>query len=303
MTSPTENGRPPGGQSVDLRHGVIYMCLGVTLCFPVMNALAKLLMEAYPIPQVIWARFAGHLVVMILIFGPRNGWGLVRAKHPIIQLSRSALIMGATVFYFIALHFISQPTAAVIGFTGPLVVVILSIPILGEQVGLRRWAAVFAGFVGAVIIIRPGLGVMHWAAMLVLGTAFCYALYQVLTRKVSFADAPQTSNFYTGLVGFLVLSAVLPFDVRWPDSGAHVAAFAGLGVLGAIGHYFVVKAYEFGPASVISPFGYFQLIGATVVGYSVFGDFPDAVTWLGAAVIVASGLYIIHREAVHQPER
>ncbi|HJM51320.1 MAG TPA: DMT family transporter [Alphaproteobacteria bacterium] len=300
MNLATENGRPPGGQGVDLRRGIIYMCLGVTLCFPVMNALAKLLMESYAIPQVIWARFAGHLVVMILFFGPRHGWGLLRTKHPAIQLARSALIMGATVFYFIALHFISQPTVAVIGFTGPLVVVILSIPILGEQVGARRWAAVFAGFVGAVIIIRPGLGVMHWAAILVLGTAFCYGFYQVLTRRISGADAPETSNFYTALVGFLVLSAVLPFDFSWPQNGSHLAAFAGLGTLGAVGHYFVVRAYEFGPASVISPFGYFQLIGATVVGYGVFGDFPDTVTWLGAAVIVVSGLYIIHREAVQQ---
>src|SRR3546814_485918 len=311
--------------------------------------------------------------LMMAMFMPSRGLGLLRASRPGVHIVRSLLMFLSTVCFFTALRWIGVPTATAINFTGPLIVTALAAPMLGEAVGPRRWAAVAVGFAGAMIIIRPGGAETHWAMLLVLGTATSYALYQIMTRKTSTADTPETSITYIAIVGavlsslvvpfawltphpalpvglfcllgligglrhyFTILpfhlgkaalpapfpfapadtpetsityiaivgavlsSLVVPFDWVTPHSALHVVLFCLLGLIGGIGHYFIIRAFQLGEASLLAPFAYGQLIMVTILSWLVFGTLPDLWTFVGAGVIVASGLYITYRES--RPKR
>lgn len=275
---------------------ILFMALAINL-FPFMNVSVRFLSQDYPTTQILWARYAGHLLFMILMFMPRRGVSLFRASRPGIHVIRSLLMFVSTICFFTALRYIEVPTASAINFTSPLIVTALAMPLLGEQVGIRRWLAVAAGFAGALIIIRPGGAETHWAMLLVLGTAFSYALYQIFTRKFAAADSPETSITYISFVGALLSTLALPFDFKLPADAVDALLFLGLGFIGGIGHYFVIKAFQHGEASVLAPFNYGQLVMATLLTFLVFGTFPDAWTFIGAAVIIASGLYITYRES------
>jgi drug/metabolite transporter (DMT)-like permease len=186
--------------------------------------------------------------------------------------------------------------ATAVSFTSPLLVAVLAAPVLGERVGVAQWVSIAVGFTGALIVIRPtGEGASPYA-FLVLGSAVCYALYQLLTRRVAGVDAPETSVTYSALAGTLVLSTLVPFVWQTPGQLSHWFMLAMLGLLGAAGHYCVARALLWAPASIISPFHYVQLIWAAALGYLVFGDVPSGWTWLGAAIIAGSGLSIVVRE-------
>jgi drug/metabolite transporter (DMT)-like permease len=288
-----------GMPAISNLRGILYMC-GAVAMFPFLNATVKLLGESYPVPQLVWMRYAGHLVFMLIVFLPGHGAALFRTAHPQVQWTRSLLLLGSTSLYFTALFYIPLTTAATISFINPFIVTALSVPILAEVVGPRRWAAVVVGFIGAMIIIRPGFEGFHWAMLLVMANATCYAFYQVLTRRIAGTDSPATTITYTALIGALLCSFVGPFYWVWPESAWHWVLFASLGFTGGFGHLLVVKAYQYGQASVISPFGYGQLVGATVLGYLMWNDFPDLWTWVGAAIIVACGSYIAYRDGVKQ---
>lgn len=295
---PSGTAAPPAPARAGNRDTMIaFLFMGVSITvLPFMNVAAKFLSVDYPTTMVLWARYTGHLVFMMAMFMPRRGLGLLRASRPGVHIVRSLLIFVSTVCFFTALRWIDVPTASAINFTGPLIVTALAAPMLGETVGPRRWAAVAVGFAGAMIIIRPGGADTHWAMLLVLGTAFSYALYQIVTRKTSTADTPETSITYIAVVGAVLSSLVVPFEWVTPHSAIDVGLFCSLGVIGGIGHYFIIRAFQLGEASLLSPFAYGQLIMATVLSWLVFGTFPDLWTFVGAGVIVASGLYITYRE-------
>jgi drug/metabolite transporter (DMT)-like permease len=276
--------------------GIGFMLLAVSF-FPCLNASVKFLSGDYPTIQILWARYAGHLIYMLILFAPRHGWAIFVSRRPGIQLSRSLLLLASTAFYYTALRYVSQPTAAAINFTSPFMVALLAIPILGERVGPRRWIAIAVGLLGALVIIRPGGGAIHPAAFLVLGTAFTYGLYQVLTRKIAAQDKNATTIVYTAFVGFAVMSVLLPFDYAVPTRPVDWMVFFAPGFFGALGHYFLIRSYECAPAAVISPLNYGQLVGSVILGYLIFGDFPDLWTWVGSAIIIAGGLYLIRGEA------
>lgn len=278
------------------------MCIAV-FSFPFMNASVKYLSAEIDTPMIVWVRYAGHFLFMLIVFLPGRGMRLFRTRNLKVQVLRSLLLLTATVCYFIALQFVPLTTAAIIGFTSPFIVTALSPSILGEQLGWRRWAAVGAGFAGALIIIRPGSGGMHWAGFLVLGTAACYALYQVLTRKLAGHDDAATTITYTALVGAIITSLVVPFYWQSPQSFKQVLLFLAIGFIGGFGHYFVVKAFQYGQASVLAPLVYGQLLGATLLGYWLFGDLPDAWTWVGSGIIISCGLYIGYREGLKSRKR
>lgn len=282
--------------------GILYMCLATVLLFPSLNAIVKYLGSEYSVWEVIWARSLGHMLVMIALCAP--GRGVIRvfaSRRPLLQLARSALQVGAMFCFLIALTHIPLATVTVIIFTAPLLVVALSVPLLGERVGPRRWLAVIVGFIGALIIIRPGAQVVHWATFLALGSVCFYALFQILTRKLAAYDDTRTTAVYTVIMPLIVSSGIAPFDLAMPTGGLDWLLFVGLAVTGGLSHYFLIKAYETGEASVISPFDYGQMIGATVLGYLIWRDFPDVWTWVGTGVIVASGLYVAHRETRRAP--
>ena len=283
-----------GGDSVT--RGVLYMCVGAAI-FPILNASVKYLGQRYPMPELFVARYLGHVIYSLIAFLPWHGRALFRTTRPKVQALRAVLLFGASACYFLGLLTVELPTASAIAFVGPIIVTALSVPMLGERVGLRRWTAVTVGFAGALIIIRPGANVAHWGAVLVLLDALCYAIYQVLSRKVGSHDPAQVSITLAGIGGLLLAALTLPFgSLKLPMNLLDLGLFFTLGLWGLLGHYFVTKAYQWSRASIIAPIGYGELVGSTLLGFLVFGEFPDRWTWLGAGIIVASGLYITYRE-------
>jgi drug/metabolite transporter (DMT)-like permease len=287
-----------GGNSV-LR-AVGYMCLAAVF-FPILNASVKYLGQRYPITEVFFTRYLGHCIICLGLFLPRYGRALFATSRPGVHALRASLLFAASTLYFLGVQTIDLPTAAAVSFAGPIFVTAFSVPLLGEKVGRRRWTAVLTGFLGALVIIRPGTALMQWGAVLVLADALAYGLYQILSRKVGSIDPAYTSITLAGLGGFLLSSLLLPFfPIRLPDNAVDLAVFAAIGLWGLLGHYFVIKAFQWGRAAVVAPVGYVELIGATLIGWFVFAEFPDGWTWLGAAIIVGSGLYITLRERTLQ---
>lgn len=262
------------------------------LLFSLMGGAGKLLGQDYSPLQVSWARAFGHLVFMLAAFLPRFGLGVLRARRPGVQITRAALLTTSNVVYFMAITFIPLATAASISLTGPLIVALLAWPMLGERTTPGRAVALVVGFLGVLVVIRPGADVFHPATLLVLLNALSYALYQLLTRRVAGIDSPETSALWSCFVGAAGLLVVLPFVGEWPHYLRDFLLFCALGLLGGTGHYLVARGLTYAGANVVTPFQYFQLITSVLVGWTLFADFPDAMDWLGAAIIIASGLYI-----------
>jgi drug/metabolite transporter (DMT)-like permease len=281
--------------AADAVRAIAFMCAGVST-FPFMNAAVKLLSPHYPSMQITWARFTGHLIVMLLVFLPQYRWTLLQTRQPLVQIGRSMLMLASNLVFVMAIGRVPLATASAIGFTAPLIVTALSVPLLHESVGWRRWAAVLVGFAGALLVIRPGKGLADPAVLLILLSSLTYALYQIATRWVSRYDNAATGIVFAALAGSLVLSLAMPFILVMPRTLLDGTLFCCLGLLGGLGHYLVIRAFQIGRAAVIAPLGYVELIGSTVLGYLIFGHFPDLWTWVGAGVIIASGVYIALQE-------
>lgn len=272
------------------------MAMTAVAVFSVLDSLSKYLTRFYPINLVVWARFAFHLLLVVVLLGPRYGLALVRTARPGIQIMRGLLLAIASVLFVSALKFMPLAETSAIAFLAPLLVTIMSVFFLKEKVELARWIAVLCGFVGVLAIIRPGSSVFTWAVFLPMGNAIAYAAYQILTRRLAGQESPYTSIFYAGLVGTLLLSVMLPYSWVQPQSLLHIALLVINGMLGGVGHLILIKAFEHAPASRLAPFTYSQLIWVTVIGYLTFGDFPDSWSLVGIAILMASGIYT----ATHQ---
>ena len=301
-TPPPALALPTAAPRSSVLRGILLMCLGVAM-FPFLNAAAKLLTQHYPVPEIVWARFTGHLVWVVILFFPRRGWRLFLAHRPLVQIARSFLLFGSTMFFVSAIGRLPLATASAIGFTSPFIVTALSVPLLREPVGPRRWAAVCIGFLGALIVVRPQPALSGAATLLALYAACCYALYQIMTRKGGAHDSAETAIVYAALVGSVVSSLMAPwFGMRLPELPLHWLLFIATGFFGGIGHYFVGRALQSVPAAIISPFGYVEIVGTTALGYLIFGNFPDGWTWVGVAIIVVCGIYVGYRERVRRAE-
>jgi drug/metabolite transporter (DMT)-like permease len=279
----------------NVRRAVLFMVLAAAL-LPLLNASSKYLSQTYPVLEITWARYAGHLFFMLLVFAPRRGLRLLASSQPILQLVRSTLLCVSTLVFIAGLASVMLPTATAISFTGPLIVTALSPLVLKEAVGPRRWLAIIIGFGGALVVVRPGLDPAYEGALLIFAGAFAAALYQLLTRKLAAHDPAETSITYIALAGFVLTSLPLPFLWQTPVSLWDALVFAGLGFFGGFGHYCLVRAFELAPAPVVAPLNYGQLVGATLLGFMVFGQVPDYWTWLGAAIIAGSGLFMLWGE-------
>ncbi len=263
----------------------------MVFCFSVLEATAKYLTRSYPVPMVVWCRYAVHALFMVLLLAPRMGAGLLRTGQPGGQLVRAALLMASTLFNFGALSFLPMAEVKAISFVSPLLVTILAVWLLHEQVRWDRWLAVAVGFCGVLFILRPGGSMLQWPALLAIGSASCYSFYQIMTRKFSESENPLTTLFYTALVGFLLLTLLLPWFWTSPE-WHHVPLLLLLGAAGGFGHYMLIKAMELERASFLSPLGYIQLLWVTLFGFLIFGDLPDLHAFIGMAIIVGSGLYV-----------
>jgi len=268
-------------------------------CFSVLNAMSKTLSTSgYPVIEVIWARYVFAFIFMLVMFLPRNGRGLFAVRRLWTQVVRGLLLFFSSYFYFHGVVYLSLATAASISLTSPLIVTALSSRLLGEPVGPRRWAAVVVGFAGALIIVRPGHANFDWHILWVVASTICSAFYQLFSRRYGQAERPDASATVATIVGTVAASPFVPLEWVMPTSLWHFVLFVGMGVMAGTGHYFLTIAYSQAPAAVVSPFNYTQLIGAAVLGYLIFDEGPDVWTWAGAAVIIASGLYVGYRERV-----
>jgi drug/metabolite transporter (DMT)-like permease len=282
--------------------GIACMLLASSL-FPVMNGLVQILSERYSTEQVVWARAASHLVFILALFAPRVGVAaLVRTVTLKWQIIRSGVHLLSMLFFFSGVKYLPLAKAASISFTTPFFVALLAWPMLGERITPRRLMAIVVAFFGVLIVIRPGTEVFQWASLFMLGSAICYAIYQILTRHVArHGDTAETSAVYSASVGTVVMGMVAPF-VWTPIAGwTDAALLFSLGIIGGLGHYFIARALIYAQANVIAPFGYWQLVGSVFVGYLISGYLPDAFTWVGAAIIVCAGIYIAWCETRERP--
>ncbi|MCR9070913.1 MAG: DMT family transporter [Alphaproteobacteria bacterium] len=293
MTEPTT---PPPPDRV--LHGIALMLLAVSL-LPIMEGLAKSMSDRYGVVQLVFARFAFQSLFILPIAAVRHAADLKRGNRLPLQLARGIAILAGTGFFYWSLRTLPLADGLALMFVAPLIVTAISALFLGEQVGARRWGAVLVGFLGVLVILRPGLGVFQPGALLALTAGGCIAAYALLTRHLSTAAPPLVTLAYTSLVGMVGTAGLLPFVWQTPDA-ADWARMAVMGSIGAFGHYFMIRAFEQAPASVISPFIYAEIVVATLIGYLWFGDFPDVFTWSGIAILIASGIYLSWREHLAQ---
>ena len=276
--------------------------VGATAAFSLSDALAKLMTDTYPVVLIVWGKYLFQMLVISVALVRMRPVDLVKTRRPFLQIGRSALSLISITVFIVALAHIPLADTIAVGYVSPLLVTALSVPLLGERVGVRRWSAVIVGFFGALIIIRPGLGVMHWAVMLPLVSATLYALYQIMTRMVVAVDHPMTTLFYSSAVGLIGASFMVPFFWVMPTPEMWANLFVQ-GSLGALAHFMLIRALAYAPVSTLAPFSYTGLLSAAVLGYLFFGDFPDRWTIIGAGVIVGSGLYVIYRETTLARQR
>lgn len=288
---------PPSGAAHASQQplGGILLMLSAMALLPIYNGTAKYLSADYPVAQVVWARYFFHLAVLLPLVLWRYGPRVLVPPRFRLQLLRGTLLVADTFLFFAALALIPLADTLALTFVAPLILTALSALALGEQVGLRRWSAVAVGFVGTLIIVRPGFAAFEPGALLAIGAGMAYAVYQLLTRKLAGSAPPLVTLGYTALVGTLVMTAALPAYWVTP-SLVDFALMVGMGATAAVAHFLIISAFERAQASLLAPFNYCEMIGAVTIGYLVFGDFPDSWTWLGVLILVASGIYISWRE-------
>lgn len=265
------------------------------VCFASMDAVSKHLAEDYAIVQILWVRYAFFLAFALLVarrVGVRNA---ARSRRPWLQASRALLLLVENGAFVLAFRYLPLADTHAIAASSPLLVVALSVPVLGEKVGIRRWLAVLAGFAGVLLIVRPGFQTLAWPILIPLAGAFLWASYQILVRLCGRTDSSETTLLYSAAVGLAVTSLLGPLDWTPPDAAAWGWLLA-VAAIGSTGHLLLIKALQYAEAGAVQPFSYSLLVWATVLGAVVFGDLPDLWTVAGAAIVVASGLYTWYRE-------
>jgi len=281
---------------VHIPPSAVFMIVGAVACFSVLDGVIKSLSVRHPVPLLVWARWGFQVLAMLLWLAPKMGAGMLRTRHLRMQLLRGVLLVGSSLFFMTALSHLPLADATALNYTTPTIVIVLAIVFLNERLTPARLAFVIAGLAGMLMIVQPGAEIFKGTSLFALGSAGCYALYQITTRMVA-ADDPRVSLFYPALIGTLLMTFVWPWfgsriDVAWTD----VAWLAGIGVLGTIGHFLLILAFQRAPASALTPFTYIQVVFATLIGWLVYDDFPDALTLAGMALIAGSGLLLTWHE-------
>lgn len=275
----------------------IGVLLSSQIFFLFLDPSAKLLAIAgIPTGEIVFMRYFVHVLLLLVIFLPMQGAAIFVTANWRLEVLRGLALLGSTVFNFLAVKFLPLTITSALMFTMPLIVCALSVPLLGEVVGWRRWLAIGAGFVGILVVTRPGTESFHPAALLSLLGACFLALYSIITRKLAGVDSTATQQFYAGIVA---LACVAPFAADgwvWPDEGVTWFAFVAMGTVGMLGHQFVTIAHRFASPAVLAPFNYLQILYMAVISWLVFNQPPDVWFYLGAPIIVLSGLYVWLRE-------
>ncbi|WP_375597936.1 DMT family transporter [Devosia sp. Naph2] len=275
----------------------IGLALAAYLMFTGIDSSAKWLgMVGISFIQIVFLRYAIHLVLVAMIHLPRHGRTMVRSGNLRLQFFRALALLGATSCNFLAVQFLPLTVTGSIAFTVPLLICALSVPLLGEQVGWRRWSAIAVGFLGVLVIVRPGTDAFHPATLLSLAAALSTAFYMLLTRKVSSYDSAATSQFYVGIFATVFLLPVVPFFWSFPTTADGWFVFFSIGVFGFVGHQLITMASSLAPATVLAPFSYFQIFFLAAASWIIFNQPPDVWLYVGAPIVIGSGLYIWLRE-------
>jgi drug/metabolite transporter (DMT)-like permease len=263
---------------------------------PIMDGFAKYLSADLPVLQITWARyfFTVAFTFPIMFFFYRNQ--LKWSDKPKLQIIRGLILLIANICFFYSISVISLAKALTLAFVAPLIVTAFSPMFLGEKVGFRRWSAVIIGFVGSMVVIRPGFVEINLASLAALGTGVMYGFYLIITRKLSASDNPLLTLLLTGVVGAVIITCVMPFVWVKPSINQW-SMMAAIGVFACIGHLFLILSLKYADASKLAPFSYFEIITNIIIGYYFFSDFPDKWTFLGLFIIVLSGIYISRRES------
>ena len=264
---------------------------------PIMDGFAKYLSAELPVLQITWARYFFTVVFifpLMLFFFKKY---LVWTDKPKLQLIRGLILLTANISFFYSISVISLPKALTLAFVAPLVVTAFSPFFLGESVGYRRWAAVIIGFIGSLVVIRPGFLEINLASLAALGTGIMYGFYLIITRKLSTSDNPLLTLLLTGVVGAIIATTFMPFVWVSPTFNQW-SIMAAIGLFACIGHLFIILSLKFADASKLAPFSYFEIVTNIIIAYYFFGDFPDSWTFLGLFIIICSGIYISRRENI-----
>lgn len=298
------SGTPGNPRPYHPSRGILLMVLAMLL-FASMDAGSKILIQTYSVIQILWVRFLFFFALALIIAMANGGIrAAARTRRPGIQVLRAFVIVAEIAAFVLAFQHMGLADVHAIAAMTPLIVTALSVPVLGERVGKRRWLAVLAGFAGMLIIVRPGLGITHPAAGLAIAAAGLFAAYQLLTRIAGRHDSATTSLLYMAGVGVVALSVIGPFHWKtpviqenwWAYWGGDWGLFFLVGLLGCGAHFALIEALRLAPAAVVQPFNYALFVWATVIGYLVFGEFPDAATVAGGGLVIGSGLYAFYRE-------
>ena len=274
--------------------GILLMALSMAT-FAVLDASAKQVTHSLSQDVAVFFRYFLALLIAIAVLMRGGGLALLETRQPFSQVMRGLMLLTSTFLNFAALHYLQLAQTAAISFMIPLWTCALSGPMLGEEVGWRRWSAVLVGFLGVLVIMRPGTVTFHWAMFFSLGATVAGAIYNILTRKVGGSDRVETSLFYVCLVGSL--GAAVPLPWHWQTPTGHEWLFLlTMGIAGGGGHYLLTLAHRLAPASVLAPFIYTQILWMIILGFVMFGDLPDQWTLIGAGIVIASGLFVFLRE-------
>jgi drug/metabolite transporter (DMT)-like permease len=264
--------------------------------FTLLDGSAKWLVGSMPVIMVVWLRFVMHALIAGAVLFPLRGVSLIQSRYLRWHALRAVMFVAMTGINFWALQYLQLTVTSSIFFTVPIIIAVISAFFFGERLGWGRWAAILTGFCGVLVIVRPGSTQFHPAMLAALVNAALYALFMLMTRRLAAYETAEKIQ-YLPAVGAAVL--LTPFAIagwEWPDTGLEWTVVCLLGVFGAAGHYLLALAHRYAPASVIAPFVYLQVITMALFGYLVFGDVPAPAVWIGATVVVASGLYLFYRE-------
>lgn len=284
----------PASDTRNVTRGILLMVCAVST-FACMDTIAKWLSATYPVPMIVWARYFFQMLVMLAVLGPRVQLGLVKSNIPGMQLTRGVVLTCSSLSFFTALTHMPLAEASTITFISPLLIAALAGPLLGERTHRGTWITLCCGFGGVLCIIRPGTSLFTWYALLPVATALMFTTYQLMTRRMAGRDPAYVTLFYPALIGSCVVPIVFPGTMQLPHDIAHAGLFALLGSLGCFGHYLLIKAFEKASAPTLAPFLYGQIVSVLILGYVVFGQFPDGWSLVGIAVIVGSGLSLALR--------
>ena len=273
--------------------GLVSCCF---MLFTVLDGSAKWLVGVMPVAMVVWLRFVTHAVFATLLLYPIKKNSLFKTKHLKWHLARAAMFMLMTGMNFWALQYLQLTVTASIFFTVPIIIALVSAWMLKEKLDAARWIAIIAGFGGVLVIVHPWSAAFHPAMILAIGNAFLYALFNLMTRHLAAYDPPETIQYLPALGAAIGLT---PFAIavwEWPEGALEWTLACLLGVLGGLGHYLLALAHRYAPASILAPFLYQQVIYMALFGYLVFGDVPSPNVWVGAAIVIVSGLYLFAQE-------